>query len=175
MSVIQPAINPLPLVKRMLSAQYPIIFCGLLLQACGSYDIAPTRNNDATIRRSVEAHFMALADAAKLLDVERYMQFVDAEKFTGLNADGTVLHSSHEFADILRAEFPAIATYSSLIFDNVKITVINPMTAILVNEYTATVELTSGQIITASGAGTQVWSNTSGQWLLVNVSSSVKP
>ena len=50
--------------------------------------------------------------------------------------------------------------------------IIDPQHAVLVNEYSSTVELKNGSVLEFAGAGTQVWHKSDGAWLLVNVSSS---
>ena len=124
------------------------------------------------IKESVNRAFEDLATASKELDFETYIGYFDRETFTGLNADGTVIHSIGEFENYYRPHFSAIKSYQSLDFEKVKITVINETTAILVNEYKARVEIESGEIVSASGGGTQVWAKSSGEWKLVSVSSS---
>ena len=65
-----------------------------------------------------------------------------------------------------------IEKITSLEFKNVKVTVINPTTAILVNEYTQTILLKSGDTINQSDGGTQIWSKYNSEWKLVSVSAS---
>ena len=60
----------------------------------------------------------------------------------------------------------------SLDFANVKVTVINPTTVILVNEYKQTMLLKSGGLVKQSGGGTQVWAKTNDSWKIVSVSAS---
>lgn len=60
----------------------------------------------------------------------------------------------------------------SLEFDQVKVTVLNPLTAILVNEFTQTILLKDGSSIEQSGGGTQVWLKTGEAWKLVSNSAS---
>lgn len=127
---------------------------------------------ESEINKEIAQVFNELADVVKSLDVEQYAEFFNKEKFTALNADGTVTHSFEEFIDSYSVQISAVENYRSLEFKNVKITVINNKTAILVNEYDAVIVLKSGDEISTSGAGTQVWSNEDGNWKLVNVSSS---
>ena len=126
------------------------------------------------IKDSVNQAFGGLIEAAKSLDVGRYVEFFDKERFTALNDDGTVTHSFDEFENTYRQQISALVNYESLEFSNVKISVINSQTAILVNEFTASVLLKSGDVVTAKGAGTQVWAETDGAWKLVSVSGSSK-
>lgn len=130
---------------------------------------------EKAIQQEVSLAFEGLADAVRAVDLDRYASFFDKEKYTGLNDDGTVLHSYQAFETTTLPALSYIEKYNKLEFNNVKIDVINAGTAILVNEYVAEVVLTSGQVIEAAGAGTQVWSKHTGQWKLVHVASSTKP
>lgn len=127
------------------------------------------------IARDIQTAFEGLAQAAQALDHEAYLGFFDPKSFSSLNADGTVFHSREAFQSHYEAGVSALARYHSLTFRNVKIDVIDAHTAILVNEYEAAIELQSGEIVTARGAGTQVWSKRTGDWKLVSISSSAKP
>lgn len=123
----------------------------------------------------IRSAFSGLAEAAKAMDHKQYFAFFDQEAFTSLNADGSVFHSFEAFQDHFLTGVSHLSRYESLSFTNVKIDVIDAQTAILVNEYEAAVELSSGEKIIARGAGTQVWSKRSGTWKLVNISSNNKP
>jgi hypothetical protein len=116
--------------------------------------------------------FKGLTQAAESLDSASYFEFFDREKFSGLNADGRVWHDFKNLEDLINAGFPMIQKSLSLVFDNVKVTVINPTTAILVNEYKQSILLKDGNVIKQSGGGTQVWSKSDNGWQLVNVSAS---
>ena len=106
------------------------------------------------------------------LDIVAYLGYFDKKKFTALNANGTVTHSFSTFENDIRQQFPTIKRYLSLEFSNVKITIIDQKTAILVNEYKADLVLQSGQEVSAYGAGTQVWALSDQDWKLVSISSS---
>lgn len=125
--------------------------------------------------QEVHLAFKGLADAAEQLDHDQYFSFFDKEKFTALNHDGTVTHNFEDFQEAFLRQIAFIKSYSSLDFKNVKTVAIDAQTAVLVNEYNATLVLKNDDQVSASGAGTQVWSKSSGTWKLVNVSSSVKP
>ena len=144
----------------------------IVLPACSA---TPPPPDGDTIRAHVDAAFAELVSAVQSLDIDHYLTFFDRERFTALNADGTVVHTFAEFAHATREQLSGIRAYESLAFDRVKITVVNETTAILVNEYRATVVLMSGETATAAGAGTQVWSAASGDWKLLHVASSVHP
>ena len=122
----------------------------------------------------VNAAFNGLIEAVKSLDTGRYFQFFDEGRFTSMNADGTVFHNLTDFKDPYREQIAMIQKYESLQFQNVKVTVVNNTTAVLVNEYQASVVLKSGEKVLAAGAGTQVWSKATGVWKLINISSSSK-
>jgi len=132
------------------------------------------KNSELQVESEVKQVFEGLVVAARSLNIENYLSFFDKKKFTSLNDDGSVFHSFSEFEDVYRQQIPALEKYNSLEFTNVKITVLNNSTAILVNEYRAEVVLKSGDTVSAGGAGTQVWSKASGAWLLVSVSGSMK-
>lgn len=133
------------------------------------------KNTELNIESEVHQAFLGLVDASNALDVERYFSYFDKEKFTGLNADGTVWRSIKDLEMLIVPGFAAVKSINSLEFSNVKITTINQTTAILVNEYKQRIELKNGDIIEDAGGGTQVWSKTSGVWKLVSVSASEKP
>jgi hypothetical protein len=116
--------------------------------------------------------FKGLVEASKSLDANRYFEYFDKEKFSGLNVDGTVWSSIEGLEALIFGGFPMVEKVTALEFNNVKVTVINQTTAILVNEYTQTMRLKSGDLVSQSGGGTQVWSNSSGAWKLVSVSAS---
>jgi len=132
------------------------------------------KKSELRIESEVNRAFEELAVAAQSLNIDEYLGFFDREKFTSLNDNGSVFHSFSDFESLYRQQIPALKKYNSLEFKNVKITVLNNSTAILVNEYTAEVVLQSGDAVSAGGAGAQVWSKASGAWLLVNVSGSMK-
>lgn len=129
-------------------------------------------DNKNQIEAEVNKAFEGLVEAAKSLDSSRYFEFFDRENFTGLNADGKVWHSIKSLESIILPGFQMVEKTISLDFRNVKITVINQTTAILVNEYDQTILLKSGEIIKQSGGGTQVWHQIDSTWKLVSVSSS---
>jgi len=132
-------------------------------------------DDEARVVREVLDRFDELVAAAKSLDPEAYLAFFDAVRFSGTKADGTVYHSLADFEEEYRAVVAAIESYESLEFDRVKVSVVGPATAILVNQYEAAVKIPGGEIHRGAGAGTQVWSKASGGWLLVSVSSSARP
>jgi len=124
------------------------------------------------IKSEVLDAFHGLVAAAESFDAERYFEFFDKDKFSGLNTDGSVWHSFDSFAGLIAAGFPMMEKSISLEFSNVKVTVINASTAILVNEYLHSIKLKGGAVIEQSGGGTQVWFKANEKWQLVSVSAS---
>ena len=124
------------------------------------------------IEEEVMQAFGGLVEASKALDASRYLTFIDREKFTGLSADGKAWHSIKNLEDLVVAGFPMVEKILSLTFQNVKVTVINPTTAILVNEYQQTILLKDQNTVKQSGGGTQVWSRRDDAWKLVSISAS---
>jgi len=152
-----------------------LLFISLFtITGCAHKNMGLERDTERQVESEVSQAFKDLAVAAKSLNVDDYLAFFDKKQFTSLNDDGSVFHSFRDFEDLYRQQIPALEKYKSLNFANVKITVLNHSTAILVNEFTAEVVLKSGDTVSAGGAGTQVWSKTSGAWLLANVSASMK-
>ena len=161
-------------MTEIMTKFFALFFCCIVLSACGQQDARLSKAEELKIHEAINQSFTGLAAAAKSLDAYSYYKYFDADKHTSLNEDGTVTHSFKEFKKTYDVQIPYIKEYKSLEFSNVKITVVDKNTAILVNEYKAEVLMKSGDVITALGAGTQVWSNTTGEWKLVNVSSSTK-
>ena len=147
----------------------------LFLSACGQNEVQLTVQEKSEIREAVHQTFRDFVEATKLLDPDSYFEYFDEEKFTSLNADGTVSHSIKELDNIIRSAFPVVKEIQSLEFSKVKVTVLNSTTAILVNEYADSTLLKDGALISGAGAGSQVWSKLNGRWKLVSVSSSEKP
>lgn len=146
----------------------------LLLGTCGTQDSAQPHTNATAMEAEVEAAFEELVSATKNGDHGRYFDLFDTETFTALNADGSTLPSFDAFKDLYAPQLGAVKRYQSLEFDPIHIRIIDANTAVLVNEYSAEVELTSGTIVSASGAGAQIWSKRSGEWKLVHISDAQK-
>lgn len=127
------------------------------------------------IEKEVLASFESLVQASRKLDSELYFQHFAADKFVGLNSDGTNWNSINDLAPLIINGFEAIEEITFLEFTNVKVSVIDNFTAILVNEYVQSMELKSGDMVNGAGGGTQVWSKRSGHWKIVSVSASNKP
>lgn len=140
---------------------------------CVQKSINLTNKAELKIESEVNYAFSGLIEAVQSLNVDRYLEFLDKQKFTSLNEDGSVFYNFSDFENTFRQQMSSLEKYESLEFTNIKITVINSSTAVLVNEYIATVVLKSGDMVSASGAGTQVWSKSNDVWKLVSVSGSV--
>ena len=128
----------------------------------------------SSLKAEVKTEFDRLVLAAKTLDHDSYLSFFNAEQFTALNADGTTISDFKAFRDWYRPQMQAVREYNRLTFDPVSITILDARNAVLINEYIAEVVLTSGEVVTASGAGAQFWNKDTGDWKLVHVSSSSK-
>lgn len=116
--------------------------------------------------------FDGLVDACRALDAERYFAFFDKERFSGLSAEGKAWHSIGVLEEVIHGGFAAVDEILALEFNNVKVTVINPSTAILVNEYRQTVRLKDGSVVHLAGGGSQVWVACGSAWKLVSVCAS---
>lgn len=103
------------------------------------------------IEQEIQQAFDGLVDASKSLDTKRYFEFIDAEKFVGLNADGTNLNSIVGLNELIEPGFNSIEKVESLIFTNVLISAIDLNTAILVNEYEQKVLLKGGAYYDGAG------------------------
>lgn len=131
-----------------------------------------TSTNTSQLAAEVLDAFNGLVAASRALDARRYLTYVDRDKFTGLSADGKAWHSIKDLEDLVVAGFPMVEKIDALEFDNVKVTVINPTTAILVNEYRQTLLLKSKHVVKQAGGGTQVWFKSDNTWKLVSISAS---
>lgn len=130
--------------------------------------------DEVTIKLEVEAAFDRLVDATVSADHDRYFSYFDQGSFSALSANGSTLSSFETFKLIYEPQLGAVQSYNVLKFDPVHIQVLDHNNAVLTNEYTAEVVLTSGEVVAASGAGAQVWSKSTGDWKLVHVSDAVK-
>jgi len=128
--------------------------------------------NTSYIEAEIIDAFSGLVDASKALDLSRYCANIDKDKFTGLNADGKVWHSYDDLEKVISGGFQMIEKIVSLEFFNVKVTVISPSTAILVNEFTQTILLKNADTVQQSGGGVQVWNKSEDGWKLVSIAAS---
>ncbi|WP_269082180.1 nuclear transport factor 2 family protein [Thalassomonas actiniarum] len=124
--------------------------------------------------QEVQESFDLLVNAANALDAEKYFSFIDSDKFVGLGADGSNWNSVEELRAMIVPGFNMVKEIKLLEFTNVKISVIDKNTAVLVNEYQQSMILANGELAEGAGGGTQVWSKASGNWLLVSISASAK-
>ena len=145
-----------------------------VLSACGSDGSPVTEARRVEIEKQVTAAFEGLVEAAKTLNPDAYFEYFDKERHTSLNENGTVTLTFDEFAESYRKRIKTFSKYESLIFKNVKITVIDENSALLVNEFDVKVALKSGSTVSAAGAGTQVWVKKDLVWRLVHISASSK-
>lgn len=116
--------------------------------------------------------FEALVAASTALDASRYFACFDKEKFSGLNAQGQAWHAITPLEEVIHGGFAAVESIISLEFDRVKVTVLNPLTAILVNEYRQTIALKDGSVRKLAGGGLQVWAASGAGWKLVSIAAS---
>lgn len=150
-----------------------LVFSLFIANGCSAENMRKFNVNH--IEAEVLDSFQGLVEASKSLDANRYFQYFDKEKFTGLNSDGRVWLSMERLEKMIRPGFSQIDKIVALEFSNVKVTVINPTTAILVNEYRETILLKNGTIVKQSGGGAQVWSKSGNAWKLVSFSASEAP
>jgi hypothetical protein len=128
--------------------------------------------NTQQIENEVNEAFRGLVEASTALNSGRYFDYFDKEKFSGLGADGRVWHSIAPLEEIIAAGFTMVERLISLEFSNVKVTVINQATAILVNEFSQTILLKDKSIVKQSGGGAQVWAKSDDRWKLVSICAS---
>jgi hypothetical protein len=149
-----------------------ILFLFSLTSASGCSSVNIKSTNTQQIEAEVIDAFRGLVEASKALDASRYLAYIDKDKFTGSGADGRAWHSMKNLEDLILSGFPTVDKIISLEFSNIKVTVINPSTVILVNEFKQTILLKNKNIVRQSGAGTQVWSKSQNAWKLVSISAS---
>lgn len=151
-----------------------IVFLLAVVTSC-SQDIKLSEESRNRIEQEIRQSFNGLVDASNALDTERYFEYFELDKFVGLSADGTNWNSIDDLRALIKPSFDMVEKVESLEFTNVHISVIDPNTAVLVNEYEQRILLKSGEIVQDAGGGAQVWSKISGKWKLVSVSASSKP
>lgn len=131
-----------------------------------------TMTNTDQIEAEVMDAIRGLVDASRALDASRYFTYIDKDRFTGLSADGTAWLSFQDLETVVSSGFQMIERIVSLEFCKVKVSVIHPSTAILVNEFQQTLLLKNEQTIRQYGGGTQVWAKSDKAWKLVSISAS---
>ena len=147
------------------------LYCAKEYRADQAATKATMTTNDQVTADVLDA-FQGLVQASKALDAHRYFAYIDTGRFTGLSAEGKAWHGFKDLEQLILAGFQAVERITSLEFSNVKVTVIDPSLAILVNEYEQTLLLKSGDVVKQAGGGTQVWSRTGDAWKLVSISAS---
>jgi len=164
----------LEIITKFIEKSIGIALLAILLISCSGEKMVLSEESKNRIELEVRKSFEALVEASNALDAKRYFEFIDEDKFTGLNADGTNWNSVDGLKVMIESGFNAIEKIEFLEFTNVHVSVIDLNTAILVNEYSQKVLLKAGMSINNAGGGTQVWSKASGEWLLVSISASTK-
>lgn len=142
---------------------------------CVSGQMQMSPQQEDVIKSEVEMAFEGLVNATKSGDHDLYFSYFDTGTFTALTSSGSTLPSFDAFKLTYEPQLRAVEAYNSLSFEPLHIRVIDAHNAILVNEYVADVVLTSGETVSAAGAGAQFWSKRSGTWKLVHISDAVKP
>ncbi len=150
-----------------------IISLSIFLISCQPINL--TAQDVTNLEKEVLLSFQKLVSASKDRDLEIYFSLIDQQKFTGLKADGSNWNSFDDLKSDVTSGFSLIDSVKELKFPNIKVTIIDSNTAILVNEYLQVVELKDGIQLSMKGGGTQVWSKSSGNWLLVSISASLSP
>ena len=108
----------------------------ILLLLSTSYSSAA--KDELTIKNEVLKAFEDLVAASKALDENAYFSFFDAEKFVGLNSEGTIWRSIDDIRPLIASWFKYTQSVDSLEFPKVKLSVIDNNTVILVNEFEQT-------------------------------------
>ena len=80
--------------------------------------LAQANPNHSDLEEEVLNSFQSLVEASKRLDTEAYYQHFDADKFVGLNSDGTNWNSMDELVPVINTGFSAIQKLNSLEFPN---------------------------------------------------------
>lgn len=145
-----------------------------LLGACVSEQRIKPSLQQSDIKSEIKLTFYELVHAARLNESEQYFSFFEPNAFTAMSSDGSVIPTFAAFRLIYDPQLAAIENYISLDFETVEIQIIDQKTAILLNEYNAELILVSGEHVSASGAGVQVWVKRSDQWKLAHVTDIAK-
>ena len=152
-----------------------LVVCALcVISACSDEAQKLSQEEEAHITDEVLQSFDSLVAAAKSLEAEPYFAHFAKDRFTG-TMDVTVLSSFQELETMYTQYLPEIKAYLSLEFDNVKVTVIDRDAAILVNEFSESIELASGDTLSMHGSGVQVWAREASEWKLISVAGTARP
>ena len=162
--------NRLGAIIRKLAEVVVMAFMMFHTLGCSAKRMETERTSQ--VEAEVLEAFKELVEASRALDSRRYYACFDKEKFTGLNVDGKVWHSIEDLEKVVSPGFSLVEEVVSLEFSNVKVTVVNPSTAILVNEFEETSRLKDGKVVKQAGGGVQVWSKSGNAWKLVSVAAS---
>ncbi|MEM6646206.1 MAG: nuclear transport factor 2 family protein [Bacteroidota bacterium] len=126
------------------------------------------------IEAEVRQAFQGLVEAARSLEAAPYLAYLARDGFTA-QLDGTVFASYNAFSAMYTEQLPSIEAILSLEFDNVQVSVLNRTTAVLVNAFTETIVLASGDTLDLAGGGSQVWTRVDAGWKLIHISGSTRP
>lgn len=145
-----------------------------LLGACVSEPAITSSWQPVDVKSEIEFAFRELVDAAQSNDTEQYFSFFEPDAFTAISEDGSIIPTFEAFKLIYGPQFTAVENYIGLDFETVEIRLIDERTAILLNEYTAELVLISGERVSTTGAGVQVWVKPNDQWKLAHVTDITK-
>lgn len=126
------------------------------------------------LETEIKTVFEALVDATVSKDLRGYYSFFDANAFSAISSDGSIIPTFEAFRVTYEPHLAAVQRYESLEFQAVEIRIINAETAILTNEFRAELVLVSGEHVSASGAGVQVWVKRGDRWKLAHVTDIAK-
>jgi len=143
----------------------PAVLCALLfLTACNPNHGSPR------VEDEVRQAFDNLTQASRTLNHDRFLAHFEPEGFS-IVINGETRFDFDEFSEFYLTQSTQIERIDTLNFDLVHITVLNPNSAILLNHYTQTLQLKSGEMIEASGSGTQIWVRRGDNWKIIHVGS----
>jgi hypothetical protein len=144
-----------------------------LLLGCQSQGRTMSPSESQRVATEVRSAFDALVVVSKTLDTEAYLSLFSEDGFSAM-LDGSATLSFAEFERFYRQQVPQIEEIISLDFPVVEIRPINLQTALLINEYTETLRLRSGEIFESSGGGSQLWVKRNDKWLLQHIAGGAK-
>ena len=85
-----------------------------LTTGCVQKDMDLADKTEIEIESEVNQAFKGLIEAVKSLNVELYLSFLDKEKFTSLNEDGSVFHNFSDFENMFRQQIHFLEKYEFL-------------------------------------------------------------
>ena len=145
----------------------------VMLLGCQSRHEPMNSSESQRIVTDVRAAFDGLVTASKALDTEGYFGYFSRDGFSAM-LQGSATLSYDEFEQFYRLQVPQIKEIISLEFPVVEIQPIDLNTALLINEYTETIRLSSGEIIDSEGGGSQLWVKRDDKWLLKHIAGGAK-